>query len=68
MRVLALVGVPKGKMRLCRWIWVGDMVVFGDDLCQIVHFFFVQLLGLNYVLGDVLFSLEAINLVVGKVL
>jgi hypothetical protein len=41
---------------------------FVDDLFQIVHFFFVQLLGLNYVLGDVLFILEAINLVVGNVL
>jgi hypothetical protein len=35
------------------------LVVFVDDLFQIVHFFFVQLLELNYVLGDVLFILEA---------
>jgi hypothetical protein len=41
---------------------------FVDDLFQIVHLFFVQLLGLNYVLGDVLFIFEAINLVVGNVL
>jgi hypothetical protein len=43
------------------------LVVFVADLSQIVHFFFVQL-ALNYVLGDVLFILEAINLVVGNVL
>jgi hypothetical protein len=47
---------------------VWHLVVFVDDLSQIVHFFFVQLLGLNYVLADVLFILEAINLVVGNVL
>jgi hypothetical protein len=41
---------------------------FVDDLFQIVHFFFVQLLGLNYVLRDVLVILEAINLVVGNIL
>jgi len=45
-----------------------DTVVFVDDLFQILHFFFVQLLGLNYLLGDVLFVLEAINLMVGNVL
>jgi hypothetical protein len=40
--------------------------MFVDDLSQIVHFLFVQLLGLSYVLGDVVFILEAINLVVGN--
>jgi hypothetical protein len=55
-------------MKFYRWIWVSHLVVFGDDLSQIVHFLFVQLLGLNYFLGDVLFILEAINLVVGNVL
>jgi hypothetical protein len=43
------------------------LAIFIDDLTEIVHFFFVQLWGLNYVLGDVQFILEAINLVVGNV-